>query len=52
MSIIIDLLVIVATLSFIFWIPLIYWLVSGRNNSPTAKERRIAHSNKRKGATK
>ena len=50
MYLIIDLLAIAATLSFIFLAPLMYWLVFGRNNSPTAKERRATDKHKRRVA--
>ena len=40
MNLIWDIIVIAFTISFIFWLPLFYWLIVGRNNSPTATQRR------------
>ena len=43
MYIILDLLAIIATIGFIFLLPFFYWLLFGRNNSVTARERRAKY---------
>jgi hypothetical protein len=43
MAILWDILVILLTIGFIFMLPLFYWLLVGRNNSPTAKDRAAKH---------
>jgi len=48
MSILWDILVILLTMGFIFILPLSYWLLVGRNNSPTAKDRAAKHKLRRR----
>lgn len=43
MYIILDLIAIIATIGFIFLLPFFYWLLFGRNNSVTARERRAKY---------
>lgn len=40
MNLIIDLAVVALTVSALFLSPLVYWLLVGRLNSPTARDRR------------
>jgi len=50
MNLIIDLAVVALTVSALFLSPLVYWLLVGRLNSPTARDRRERAKQQRRAA--